>query len=570
MRVLHTRTQQFVDLPTGEKYAILSHTWGDEEVTFQEMSDPAAARRKRGFQKIEGLCSKALQDGYTYCWADQCCINKESSAELGEAINSMYQWYEEADVCYALLTDVEATSTSVGPLEEQLTKSRWFTRGWTLQELLAPKNVILFDKNWNMLGTKASMMEFLAKLTRIDEAVLSGRVPLSRRSIAQRMSWAAGRVTTRIEDTAYCLLGIFDVHMPMIYGEGKRAFLRLQLQIIEQSDDHSIFAWPIGGTGNQGMLADSPSAFRNSHGIVSFTSRRGRPPYRMTNRGLSLELPALPFAMDTYLVQLDCYEIIGATDTSSYPHQHKGGDVVALGIFLRRLEEDDQYARVENEGSTFQTVSLRTPRTRIKVNIRQRMNDALWPYRQNCLNGFRVDGTNLFPPSLHPRNNFVWDKLERTITAKAGEGFSDVGHLETNVGKIKVIKLGFDSEFNPVCFLAASRGMRETEPGMFALKHNQYQLTEGIRPTAEGTMQRRGLFQRHASDTLGWSDLRNGKAVDLQWHDGLWAVKGDRIHGLDIVLENSGGMLSGKDVRLRITRDEPENGSQWRVRLDMQ
>lgn len=148
------------------------------------------------------------------------------------------------------------------------------------------------------------------------------------------MSWAAGRATTRIEDIAYCLLGIFDVNMPMIYGEGQKAFLRLQQQIIEQSDDHNIFAWPIGHSGKQGMLADSPAAFRHSQSVVSLSSCRGRPPYRMTNRGLSLELSTMPFAVDTYLAPLDCYGVFDA----STPRR---GDV-ALGIFLRRLEEDGQ------------------------------------------------------------------------------------------------------------------------------------------------------------------------------------------------------------------------------------
>lgn len=566
MRILHAQTQQLIDLPAGEKYAILSHTWEGDEVTFQDMQDPAKARRKEGFNKIEGLCRRAWEDEYSYCWADTCCINKESSAELSEAINSMYKWYQSADVCYALLTDVETNSTSNGPLDKQLMRSRWFTRGWTLQELLAPKTLVFFDRNWNMLGTKASMTDLLARLSRIDGAVLRGEASLSQRSIAQRMSWAAGRATTRVEDIAYCLLGIFDVNMPMIYGEGEKAFIRLQLQIIEQSDDHSIFAWPIAGTGKQGMLADSPAAFRHSGGIISVPSRKGRPPYRMTNRGLSLELPAVPFAADTYLAELDCVDV---SDASSYGGRARD---VALGIFLRRLEEDDQYARVEHNGETFRIVPRQAQRAKVKVSIRQHANEISERYQQAPLNGFRVDG-NLSPANPkdigYRPDMFIWDKHEQSISTNPCEGFGDVGYLAVDLGKVRFMKLGFDVEFNPVCFLASTSGRHKKEVGYFNTKHNKYALTEGLRPTEEGNIQRLGIVGRHSSDMVGWSDLRNGKAAELEYHDGLWAVKGDRLQGIDVLLENSGSKFSQKEVRLIIIRDKSHEPKDWRVRLEL-
>ncbi|RDW63767.1 hypothetical protein BP6252_11312 [Coleophoma cylindrospora] len=563
MRVINTRTQQYNDLPRGEKYAILSHTWETDEVTFQDLHTPATARQKTGFQKIEGFCKKALQDGYSYGWADTCCINNESSAELGEAINSMYKWYQDADVCYALLTDVDTTSTSVCPLEEQLAKSRWFTRGWTLQELLAPKTVIFFDNNWNILGTKATMTEVLARLTRIDGAVLSGDAPLSQRSIAQRMSWAARRTTTRVEDIAYCLLGIFDVNMPMIYGEGEKAFIRLQLQILEQSDDHSIFAWPIDGTGKQGMLADSPAAFRGTAGIGSLYSRRGRPSYRMTNRGLSLELPAVPFAVDTYLAQLDCCNALNG------PSSRAG---LALGIFLRRLDEDDQYARVEYNGMTFRTISQYIDRPRIKFNIRQREDRAMLRNQKDSFNGFCVDG-DFLPPSPqklgYPPNMFIWEKHTRRMIAEAREGFGDVGYLAVNLGQIRVIKLGFDAQFNPVCFLAAKAGLSNQVVGYLNPKQNLFMLTEGLQPTEEGNIQKYGILERHASDMVGWSKVLNDRAHALEYHQGLWAVKGDRLHGIDVVLENPRSTLSQKLFHLQITREYLDNGKEWRVSLEL-
>ena len=164
--------------------------------------------------------------------ADLCCIDKTSSAELSEAINSMYRWYQESGVCYAYLADVPPNAFS---------KSRWFTRGWTLQELIAPSTVIFLDQKWQEIGTKSSLQRVISEITGIPTDILLGG-DLEDASIAQRMSWASKRETTRVEDAAYCLMGIFSIHMPMLYGEGERAFIRLQEEIMRVSDDHSLFA----------------------------------------------------------------------------------------------------------------------------------------------------------------------------------------------------------------------------------------------------------------------------------------------------------------------------------------
>jgi hypothetical protein len=221
----------------------------------------------------------------------------------------------------------------------------WFTRGWTLQELLAPQRVVFYDQQWDSLGTKRTLSKLLALRTGIDEAILNV-MPLSRCSVAQRMSWASQRVTARIEDTAYCLLGIFDVNMPMLYGEGGKAFLRLQEEIIKQSDDHSIFAWPIHRPCQPGLLADSPAAFANCQNIRAMTPRAGRSPYSLTNRGLSMKIMATPFTTDTYIVCLDCADGLLLGDGGRTEDFH-------LGMFLRGLNEDDQYARVKHEEKTF-------------------------------------------------------------------------------------------------------------------------------------------------------------------------------------------------------------------------
>ncbi|KAI4276457.1 MAG: hypothetical protein LQ337_002473 [Flavoplaca oasis] len=238
-------------------YAILSHRWQEEEVSFKDMQNTAMASQKQGFSKIKSSCDLALHNGYDYVWVDTCCINKESSAELSEAINSMFWWYQRAAVCYAYLSDVDSNVNGLS-LEYQLQQSQWFTRGWTLQELLAPNDVVFYDCTWLPLGTKRTLSEVIQRRTRIHERALHGE-PLETYSIAQRMSWASHRVTTRSEDIAYCLLGIFDVHMPMLYGERTKAFLRLEEEIIKQSDDHSIFAWPIDDREQTGLLADSPT-----------------------------------------------------------------------------------------------------------------------------------------------------------------------------------------------------------------------------------------------------------------------------------------------------------------------
>jgi hypothetical protein len=228
------------------KYAILSHTWDhNEELSFQDMQavienckHPAAM--KSGYYKIVETCRKARENGIAYAWVDTCCIDKTSSSELSEAINSMYQWYQQAQTCYVFLSDFEGRGAV---LETALSGCRWFTRGWCLQELLAPQHVQFFDKHWNHIGSKMNLKSIITKITQIDEEVLVDNSLIGSVAVARKMSWAAGRETTREEDIAYCLLGIFDVNMPMLYGEGSKAFLRLQKEIIHQSNDLSIFAF---------------------------------------------------------------------------------------------------------------------------------------------------------------------------------------------------------------------------------------------------------------------------------------------------------------------------------------
>ncbi|KAI0377291.1 heterokaryon incompatibility protein-domain-containing protein [Hypomontagnella monticulosa] len=225
-------------------YAILSHTWGDEEVTYKDWKTLSwkEVRSKKGFQKIEYCCQQAASDGLEWVWIDTCCIDKASSAELTESINSMFRWYRNAAVCYAYLADVPK-NLRLTTIEKKLAKSRWFTRGWTLQELIAPSEVIFYSYDWHQVGTKSELSACISGITGIDEMYLNG-ANLQSASVAQRMSWAARRQTSRVEDVAYSLLGIFDVNIPLIYGEGHKAFQRLQEEIMRAyPEDPSIFAW---------------------------------------------------------------------------------------------------------------------------------------------------------------------------------------------------------------------------------------------------------------------------------------------------------------------------------------
>jgi Heterokaryon incompatibility protein (HET) len=218
------------------RYAILSHTWGPEpeEVNFKDMMD-GTGTGKPGYEKIRFCGEQASRDNLQYFWIDTCCIDKSSSAELQEAINSMFFWYRNAAKCYVYLADISRPTfdADVGRLswESSFQESKWFTRGWTLQELVSPASVEFFSKEGEQLGSKRSLERHIHEATRIPIKALRGS-PLSDFSVPERMLWAENRDTTRKEDKAYSLLGIFDVHMPLIYGEGReKAFKRLREEI---------------------------------------------------------------------------------------------------------------------------------------------------------------------------------------------------------------------------------------------------------------------------------------------------------------------------------------------------
>lgn len=286
MWLLNTSTYQivFVQHPSEAHYAVLSHVWAPEgEQTFQvsieipvmifakpvspaqpqdvygihtsarssfpdtlQDTDPRLldAIRARLSSKIRRCCDYARARGCAYLWIDTCCIDKTSSAELSEAINSMFTWYSLADVCYVFLSDVSANDDPAEK-DSSFRRSMWFKRGWTLQELIVPSKNVFLSKDWRMIGTKTSLAPVIEGVTGIDTGILLHTRQLHTVSVSDRMAWAAGRETTRIEDEAYCLMGIFGVRLPIIYGEGSQAFVRLQEEIMRRIPDQSLFLWGI-------------------------------------------------------------------------------------------------------------------------------------------------------------------------------------------------------------------------------------------------------------------------------------------------------------------------------------
>ncbi|KIJ11861.1 hypothetical protein PAXINDRAFT_24901, partial [Paxillus involutus ATCC 200175] len=221
------------------KYAIFSHRWLNEgEPSFQDMLQEQTPTGP-GYDKFTRFCKIANSYGCLFAWTDTCCINKESSTELEEAIRSMFRWYSNAHVCIAYLAD------SSSP--EDFKNDVWFTRGWTLQELLAPKMVRFFGAGWQYLGDRddigngGKFTALISAVTTIPVVDLQRFRP-GRDRVHEKMRWAARRKTTRVEDVAYCLLGIFDVSLTVAYGEGKQAWTRLMEAIIQGCDEWQVFA----------------------------------------------------------------------------------------------------------------------------------------------------------------------------------------------------------------------------------------------------------------------------------------------------------------------------------------
>lgn len=372
------------DIP---KYAMLSHRWSTEEVTYQDYYK-LRKREWSGYSKIIQACDFARSRSQDWLWVDTCCIDKKSSAELSEAINSMFDWYREAEECYAYLVDVRPiTQHSVDETMSDFRASDWFNRGWTLQELLAPSLVVFCARNWEVIGVKdasssqvdggppvqTSLNSTITEITGIPEDILRKPSLIRRRSVAQRLSWASRRRTTRIEDQAYCLLGLFNVNMPLLYGERSRSFVRLQQEILQTSLDESLLAWtkdPGPSSPLSCLLADSPAAFSQASNIEG-SQLRSSPRFMLAGGGLLEFRPdgfseAFEINPQTYALTLRCMSephnaTFCANDDCSHPNfplvvtmcpcghferVHFSGDLDAMLRPLIRLDPEIMYMHV--------------------------------------------------------------------------------------------------------------------------------------------------------------------------------------------------------------------------------
>ncbi|KAL9613394.1 MAG: hypothetical protein Q9167_002042 [Letrouitia subvulpina] len=459
MRFLNTSTLQFEEIPDSElyfdknQYAILSHRWGhnEDEVLFDDVRLSRDITSKKGFNKVQGFCRLASSRGFRYGWIDTCCINKANLTELSEAINSMYRWYQESKLCIAYLDDVP---------HKRLMDSIWFDRCWTLQELIAPEVVNFFDRDWNMAGTKIELSADLSLKTKIPEGVLRHSSELSTCSIAQRISWAAHRESTRIEDKAYSLMGLFNIHMPMIYGEGASAFLRLQQNIIQQSKDESIFAWKMEFSGYtrtySGLFAPSPSAYAGCSEIVQ---TRGSQGFSVTNGELSIRMMTIPYCMESFLAKLHCTDKASADDN--------------FFILIARTSNQGEYVRLtERQSFRQRSIPILRQSCREERLIRIAVNPMIPPL--NHFYGFWLR-------TLHPRghtrsqtkilSNSPTCEADYVCQRNSSEGLAGVIHFASldrhdysQNSEVRWIKFSFDSNFNPTLWIANYKHSSQLKP----------------------------------------------------------------------------------------------------------
>lgn len=388
MRLLDSTTFEFIDseeAPTG--YAILSHRWYQdcEEVTYEEMRNGAGSN-KLGYEKIRKCGEIARAAGHLYFWIDTCCIDKTSSAELSEAINSMYSWYRDAATCYAFLFDVSSSSGCSG-----LRESKWFSRGWTLQELLAPSQVEFLSKEWESMGTKLDLKEEINQITGIPIEALHGE-SFDQYSVAEKMSWAARRQTKRVEDRSYCLMGLFGVNMPLLYGEKDKAFLRLQEEIMKISDDQSLFAWAdpqLPSERHVGLLASGPEMFKSSKDIYSMGVWHNGDAFSSSNKGIGLRLFLIPHLKSEkiYRASLECWvRTSRSTSPAIYVKRLSGGNEdwgTSFGAQFARIQGShmDFISGEQKHGGIYRAVFIRQNPGAPQSQLRDWSNSLLRHFR---------------------------------------------------------------------------------------------------------------------------------------------------------------------------------------------
>ena len=431
MRLLNTSTGHLesftLPLPQDISYAALSHVWAREddphgvlEQTFDEVhliqsihgSTSSRSILPALSVKIQRACEVA-RSRYKYIWVDTCCINKTSSAEVSEAINSMYSLYASSGTCFAYLADVHDDDDPHLP-NSKFRRSEWFKRAWTLQELIAPREVVFLSATWRRIGTKHDLAQVVQEITRISKRVLLNTRELSDVSVAKRMSWAARRRATRVEDMAYCLLGIFGVHLRLNYGEGQNAFIRLQEAILKQIPDQTLFTWgppPIPYSSNTDhstkmsrafsrneyscLFAPSPSSFEGSSNFavvshVTFVKTLGEshrdgvriphPEFTPTAYGVRAGLPIIQYG-EYQLALLACARGSESLALVLRPPQSQNtGMDVAVGMLSCDPEtQRQQYSRlVSIPHKQISRLLVEVQEVYIRPNIHTKLDQSLY------------------------------------------------------------------------------------------------------------------------------------------------------------------------------------------------
>ncbi|KAK2767571.1 hypothetical protein FQN54_003729 [Arachnomyces sp. PD_36] len=530
MRFLNTATLQLEDVPDSElgpkypqnKYVTLSHRWGaaKDEVSYADINESRDFKSKKGYPKLKGFCDLAASQGYRYGWDDTCCINKVDLSELSEAISSMYRWYEECDLCIIYLEDV-------GPGRKSMMESTWFDRGWTLQELIGPRKAAFYDYNWHLLGTKSDLLEDLSTKTGIPIGILNHDVSLSSYSIAQRMSWAANRRTTKVEDRAYSLLGILDVNMPLIYGEREGGFKRLQQAIVQRYKDESIFAWSMKkGDTVTGLYAPSPDFFAQCSDVIS---ARGSPGFTENNGEISFSLKTIPHSMETYYALLNCTR-------KSSPDSR-----IAIAISRTSEKNDDEYIRVagEYQGGTSLVKYSDCDRFKTRV-VRVSVEPTKRPL--NRVHGFwlrsvRPPGHDTCQIRVLSKGNHKADS-DKVYMESKDWGSAGIISMEPKLSKygrypaknrdreprIRWLKLGFDEDFNPMLLLANGHDPAKPTSAQFRCDGELFNQAIAWGPTSQP---HKDIFDNH------WIHCQ--ERVPGKWYkgpEGISVLKVDRKEGV--------------------------------------
>ncbi len=330
----------------------------------------------------------------------------------------MFRWYASANVCYAYLADLIAENpVTPGDPTSQFARCRWFTRGWTLQELIAPAKVEFYDQEWTLRGAKATLSRAISTLTRIDEEVLCDSSKLFGLPIAKRLSWAAHWQTTRLEDVAYSLLGICDVNMPVLYGEGETAFIRLQEEIVKETKDMTLFAWEATQNNqspphqHHGLFANSPAEFSNAHDIVQGLDLMFNEEFSMTNEGLRIRTKLHKELTGDPILRLNCYRQGDSTQKLGIHLAYVGG-----GTYVRSKPEELAVAAWWDDGRC-------TPIGTIYIRkcINQTLSTQAKPINRppaiRCRRGFGKP-TDRMPGSLKGIPESRWDTHNRSFLTR--------------------------------------------------------------------------------------------------------------------------------------------------------